>query len=208
MKQPDMEEIMLVLISFLQNNSDHVYESGTLNLNYSDHQAIFVTKKKNKMKTDKISFTGRSYRNYNAEEFQNTLKKEIWEELYGLDDPNIAWEFLIKKIIKCLDRLCPKKKFNIKKYKENWMNRDIMELIIDKDKALKKAKKSKQLIDFEIANRLKLLVGKMVKNAKISFLENEFENARGDPKQFWKNIYSILPKTKMDRVVRRSSLGL
>ena len=38
----------------------------------------------------------------------------------------------------------------------------------------------------------------MVKNAKISFLENEFENARGDPKKFWKNIYSILPKTKME----------
>ena len=85
-------------IDLIFTNSDHVYESGTLNLNYSDHQAIFVTKKKNKMKTDKISFTGRSYRNYNAEEFQNTLKKEIWDELYGLDDPNIAWEFLIKKL--------------------------------------------------------------------------------------------------------------
>ena len=185
-------------IDLIFTNSDHISNSGTLNLNYSDHQATFITKKKKSIKTEKESFIGRSYKNYIPEDFQNTLKNENWDDLFLINDPNLAWNFLIEKIRKCLDDMCPKKNFNINKYKEKWMNRDLMELIIDKDKAIKKAKKSGNILDFQIAKRLKNETGKLISNAKKTYLENEFENAKGDPKKFWKNIYSIIPKAKME----------
>ena len=185
-------------IDLIFTNCDHISNSGTLNLNYSDHQAVFITKKKQNINPGNMSFTGRSYKNYNVEQFQETLNNENWNELFNIDDPNIAWDFLINKVMKILDLMCPLRNFNIKKYKEEWMNRDIMELIIDKDKALKKAKRSRNPDDFNIAKRLKLEIGKIIRNAKENYLNNEFENAKGDPKKFWKNIYSIIPKSKME----------
>ena len=185
-------------IDLIFTNCDHINNCGTLELNYSDHQAIFISKKKQKVKHEKTSFIGRSYKNYTAEIFQESLVKENWDKLYEIENPNLAWDIFIGKIIKCLDTICPKKKFNIKKYIEKWMNRDLMELIIDKDKALKKAKKTKLNEDFIQAKRLKNEIGKIIKNAKKSFLEDEFVRAKGDNKKFWKNIYSIIPKTKME----------
>ena len=185
-------------IDLIFSNSDYIKESGTLNLNYSDHQAIFITKKKIKSRSEKISFKGRSYKNYKTKDFQELLNNDNWENLYNIKDVNLAWDFFIQKILNCLDILCPVKNFVISKYREKWMNRDLMELIIDKDIALKKAKKSRRVEDFEIAKKLKNETGKLVENAKINYLSTEFENAKGDPKNFWKNIYSIIPKSKLE----------
>ena len=185
-------------IDLIFSNCDYVNNSGTLNLNYSDHQAVFITKKKEKTKNEKVSFTGRSYKKYSSKLFQELLEEIDWTSLYNIKDPNIAWNFVISKIIHCLDLLCPKKKFKINKYKEHWMNRDIMEIIIDKDLALKKAKASGKMEDFLLAKQLKKEAGKIIQKAKQNYLENEFENSKGDPKKFWKNIYSILPKSKLE----------
>ena len=46
-------------IDLIFSNSDYIKDKGTLNLNYSDHQAIFITKKKVRVKTNKMSFHGR-----------------------------------------------------------------------------------------------------------------------------------------------------
>ena len=65
-----------------------------------------------------------------------------WNNLYKIENPNQLWEYFIEEIVSCLEVMCPLKKFNINEYKESWMNRDLMEMIIDKDLALKKAKKN------------------------------------------------------------------
>ena len=58
--------------------------------------------------------------------------------------------------------MCPEKEYNIRSYRESWMNRDIMERIIDKDKALAKAKKTGNIDDWNIAKFLKNEAGKIV----------------------------------------------
>ena len=78
------------------------------------------------------------------------------------------------------------------------MKRDIMEIIIDKDRAMKKAKKTGIWDDFLTAKRMKNETGKLVEKAKSYFLENEFVTSKGDPKRFWKNIYSIIPNLKLE----------
>ena len=184
-------------IDLIFTNCDYINNTGTLDWNYSDHQAIFVTKKKPKTKKNKMKFYGRSYKNYNTEDFQECLRKLDWSNLFNIENPNEAWEFFVSKIIENLDQICPLKEFSVNEYKEKWMNRDLMELIIDKDIALKKAKKSKN--DIIYARKIRNETGKIIEKAKKDFLENEFINSKGDPKRFWKNIYSILPKTSIDK---------
>ena len=76
------------------------------------------------------------------------------------------------------------------------MNKDIMEKIIDKDKALKKAKKSNILKDWENAKKMRNEVGNLIELAKKHHFQEEYENSKDDPKRFWRNIYDIIPKNK------------
>ena len=103
-----------------------------------------LQKKKTNIKSNRISFEGRSYKKYVKEQFQFDLQLINWNEFFEIEDPENAWSYLIEKIIECLEKTCPWKKFKINSYKEKWMNRDLMEKVIDKDIGLKKAKKTKK----------------------------------------------------------------
>ena len=54
-------------------NSDFISNCGVCDINLSDHQMILTTQKKLKIFKTKCNFNGRSYRNYNKEEFQNKV---------------------------------------------------------------------------------------------------------------------------------------
>ena len=154
-------------IDLIFSNCDYIKNAGTLDLNYSDHQAIFITKKKQITKTNKMKFYGRSYKNYATDVYKEKVQQLDWAELFDLDDPNKAWEFFIKKITECLESICPLKEFSINEYKENWMNRDLMELIIDKDMALKNAKKTKNIDDFIYSRKIRNETGKIIEKARL-----------------------------------------
>ena len=186
-------------IDLIFTNSEYVKDAGILDLNVSDHQAIYVTRKKEKSSKSKIEFKGRSYKNYDMTHLQNSLKDFNWEDLYNIEDPNEGWDLIYERVINILENMCPEKTFKVNCYREEWMNKDIMEKIINKDKALKKAKKSNNQEDWDLAKRLRNETGKLVKNARKQHFQDEYENSKGDPKRFWRNIYDIIPKNKTNK---------
>ena len=186
-------------IDLIFSNSEYICNSGILDLNFSDHQAVFVSRKRTNSIKTKIEFTGRSYKNYKIIDFQEKLRNMEWIEYFGIEDPNECWDILYNRIIKILDGMCPEKIFNVKSYREEWMNKDIMEKILDKDKALKKAKSTNFELDWERARYLRNNVGKLVEKAKREHFQEEYENSKDDPKRFWRNIYDIIPKNKNNK---------
>ena len=183
-------------IDLVFSNSECINNAGILDLNFSDHQAVYITRKKQKPNNEKMKFIGRSYRNYNKDVFQDRLKEYDWINYFDIENPNECWEILYSRIIETLDDMCPENSYNIKCYREKWMNRDIMERIIDKDKGLAKAKKTGNEDDWNIAKFLKNETGKIIERAKMQFFDDEFIASKGDPKRFWRNIYSLIPKNK------------
>ena len=186
-------------IDLIFSNCEYISNSGILNLNFSDHQAVFITKKKAKILKSKIEFRGRSYKNYNIVDFQETLRKFDWVEFFGTENPNTCWDILYRRIINTLSDMCPEKTFKVNSYREEWMNKDIMERIIDKDKALKKAKKSSLQYDWEKAKTLRKEVGLLIDRARKEHFQDEYINSKDDPKRFWRNIYDIIPKNKENK---------
>ena len=187
-------------IDLIFSNSEYISNSGQLNLNFSDHQAVFITKKKIRYEKSKIEFKGRSYKNYSADYLQDKLREMDWVEFFGIENPNECWDILYSRITNVLDNICPEKNFKVNIYREDWMNKDIMERIIDKDKALKKAKRTNNLEDWKMAKKLRNDVGYLVDMAKKQHFQEEYENSKDDPKRFWRNIYDIIPKNKENRV--------
>ena len=186
-------------IDLIFTNSEYVMDAGILDLNFSDHQAVFITRKKAKNSKNKIEFMGRSYKNYDITKFHEALSDFDWDDFYNIEDPNEGWDLLYERILDVLDNMCPEKTFKVNCYREDWMNKDIMEKIIDKDKALKKAKKSNNALEMDLAKRLRNETGKLVENARKQHFQEEYENSKGDPKRYWRNIYDIIPKNRNNK---------
>ena len=130
------------LLDMIFTNSDYVKTASTLNLNLSDHLAVLVTRKKVWVKSKKVNFKGRSYKNYNKEAFQDRLSELNWDNFYRLDNPNILWDAIRKAIITIIDPICPMKNFNVPEAREPWVTNEMIEAVRDKDNLLKKAKRN------------------------------------------------------------------
>ena len=178
-------------------NSDYIIDTRTLDWNLSDHVAVSVTRKRLPSKVDKISFTGRSYKNYNKTQFQTGLLAEDWDGFYNTQDPSDCWEIMENRIRSHISRTCPLKTFRVREVREPWLTNELLEEIKDKDRAIRTAKRSKKPEDFLEAKAIRNRVGRQVCGAKAEFLKDQQDELKGDPKKFWRLVKSIVPGKKV-----------
>ena len=184
-------------------NSEHVANARTLNWNFSDHLAIYVKRKRASVKHKKVEFQGRSYKNYVKEDLQLELVQSDWDEYFVSDDVEWCWEYIDEKIIRYLDRVCPRKKFRVNEIRDPWVTDDILEQIKDKDSYVKIAKRSGGSEDWQRAKLERNRVGRLVELTKAEFLKDQQEQLADDPKNFWRVVKSIIPgkKSKTTKIV-------
>ena len=147
-----------------------------------------------KIKKKKCDFTGRSYRNYNKENFQVNLQNQSWEDFDNATSVTEKWKIILDKITLEIDRVCPLRNFKIKQEKEIWITPDLIELIKDKDRILKLAKKRKDPEIWKDAKRLRNNCTRRLRQALADFISENLDNNIGNQKKFWKNIQTLLPK--------------
>ena len=156
-------------------NSDIVSKVGVSNLNISDHQMILLTRKKAKFTKQKCEFVGRSYRNYNKIDFQNRIQNSNWDFLNNEPNIDTQWKLFEQNVLLILDEMCPKKTFKIKQIKQPWITPRLLELILDKDKAMKKEKKSRDNNLWIEAKRLRNICTNRLRKAKADYIKEQLE---------------------------------
>ena len=82
------------LIDLILTNAKYISTFGTLDTFISDHQPIFVIKKKRKEIKQSQSFTGRSYKAYSKEHLTGALLGKDWREFYEAPTPDKKWSLL------------------------------------------------------------------------------------------------------------------
>ena len=169
------------LLDLAITNSKFVCQAGTLEHYISDHQPIFIVHKKGRDKRQSATFQGRSYRRYSAADFGNRLTELDWQGLSELSDPSEAWDFILARVTSVLDAMCPIKTFHIKNYRPDWMTKELIEQIKDRDYFYKRAKSSGDSDAWNIAKHLIL---------------QELELHDDNPKKFWKVIHKVVPSNK------------
>ena len=183
-------------IDLIFSNSDYIINNRLLDWNVSDHMGIFVSRKKKKIINNKVKFKGRSYKNYIKEDFQWNIIDENWDKFYKLDDPNDAWNYYKNIIINKIDNTYPVQEFIVNEKRDPWISNELLERIIDKNRLLKKARKSSKKEDWDIAKTSRNIVNKELSNAKKEFLIEEQNRFTNDSKKFWQSISRILPSKK------------
>ena len=140
-------------IDLIFTNSLFVYEKGTLDVNLSDHEMIFVTRKHIHKEKNSSTFQGRTYRHKNEALFLQHLTACNWNIFYQSDDPEIAWNILESNILNIINTMCPIQTFHVKHLKDPWISQEILEAMKDKDRLLSLAKRNNRAEDWVLARR-------------------------------------------------------
>ena len=123
-------------IDLIFSNSDYIIESRTLDYNISDHLAVLVNMKKKATVKEKTEFTGRSYRNYLREDFQNSLTRVDWAPFYEKTEPNELWDFMEAEMLRQANEMCPIRICRVEARREPWLTNEAIEAIRDKDRLM------------------------------------------------------------------------
>ena len=145
-------------LDLIITNCDNISKAGVCDIDISDHLPILLTRKKLKKGKKKCIFTGHSYRKYNREIFQNNVRESNWNAFNNGISVTQKWNSLLDIIRTNIDEMCPLKCFKIKQEKEPWLSNRLIELIKDKDYALKRAKLRKDPILWAEAKGYVILV--------------------------------------------------
>ena len=90
-----------------------------------------------------------------------------------------------------IDKVAPIKERRIKHNSQEWFDGEISEAIENRDKLLKKLKKSRLHIDKELYNVARYKVHKLIFNKKKDYFENKLNECIDRPKGLWKALKSL-----------------
>ena len=180
-------------LDLIITNCKYVHKAGSLDTFLSDHKPVYVTKKKQRDIRHKETFVGRSYRHFNEKEFKDALSGKNWNDILNKTSAERAWQSLMHEIEAETDRICPYKKFTVRAQKPEWLNNNLIEQMKDRDYFYRKAKKSQNEDDWNIAKYLRNTVNFNIRQAKADFIKDELNSSKNDPKKFWRVINRVFP---------------
>ena len=181
------------MLDLIFTSMSYCSAAGVLDLYISDHQPVYLVKKKDKDKRGRVCFKGRSYINYTKDLLSDCLTNVIKESFRDELDPNRCWDLMENFLIAFLNEHCPVKTYRSRVNTPAWISHDIVVLSKDRDKAWELAKKTGNDRDWALARRLRNWTNNAIKEAKSDFIRDELANNRADPKKFWRNIKEVLP---------------
>ena len=195
-------------IDLVCSNSDCISKAVVCNVNLSDHEMIFFTRKRIKLKQEKISFTGRSYKSYDKHIFTETLLNQNSEKFETQTDPGTLWDTIVENITNSINPMCPLKRFTVRMSEKPWFTNEILEQIQDKDRALKRAKKKTgKSDDWKLAKRLRNDCLATIRGAKSNVIQNELNTNWNDSKKFWQHVNTILPQNSDRSLIKLNDNG-
>lgn len=167
----------------------------------SDHFPIGICKKLPKQPSRYLSFTGRSYRDFNEDQFCIDLENADWTMYDQVVNPDIAWDIMYSNILKVVDAHCPFKEYHISKKRPPYITTEIISLSRDRDYHHKLAICSPEnspqaAYHCQLATSLRKTVNSNIKNSKQNFILNQFESSNNNPNKFWSTVSSLLLQVK------------
>ena len=143
-------------INLIFSNVNFISECGTLVNTMSDHEAVYLVKKKPRCKASYDYIEARSFKNYDKNDFQHDIVSDVsWDNFYTETDVNIKWEIFESIIRKNAEIHCPLKKIKVRIDSPNWFTKELAEEIYHRDRLYIQAKHSKKSDDWDIFKKKK-----------------------------------------------------
>ena len=188
-----------VIDHIFTNILDKFIESGTIDVDISDHKATFVFFENLKLKFKYIHDSHYfNFRKYRYEEFEHKLKEVDWSKITENTEPNPAYDEFCKVfygLSKCY--VDEKSNSKAKKIKKPWVTSALLISINTKYKLYKKTIQAPFNIRLkEKFNRYKNLLRVLLRKAEKNYFYKQFHKYSNNSKNTWKVINEVINKNK------------
>ena len=112
-----------------------------------------------------------------------------WETFYNCEDVELKNSIFVEKIMEVLDSECPLKKYQCRNKFRNWVNPEVKELMMNRDKMKEQARATGRLDDWNTFKKLRNLVVKKLRSSKIEFFNKLYTKA--DKEKTTKSLFNI-----------------
>ena len=116
-----------------------------------------------------------------------------WRLIYETTNKFTALKYFSSQLKAVFDTYTPFTEKRVKGKKSPWLSCEIKNSMNNRDKLLRKARKSKSVDDSAGYKRLRNYCTNLVKRAKVSFHRNLLNENTGCPRKFWSTIKTIFP---------------
>ncbi|XP_031349753.1 uncharacterized protein LOC116175661 [Photinus pyralis] len=171
--------------------SKEIAHHGVISLHeVTDHFLVFcnypVTTKQSKVPT---LITYNDFSTFSINNFDKDLQSIDWDYIYTCDNVEHMVDFLNYNILTIFDCHAPIKTVRVTKPRAPWLTDTIRQMILLRDKALMKFKKSKSCTDWNYYKAIRNYTTQAIRREKKAFLENQLQQlGKGVP---WKNLRDL-----------------
>ena len=178
------------LIDIILTDCRHVFGSGVLDMCISDHQAVYMVKKKTRLEYTRIENMCRSYKHYVKTEMQDSVEANLGRIEFWKHEKNIdtMWKILLGIIEDCANIHCPLVNMKIPDNSPIWFNREIVEEIRHKDYLYKEAKRLGTIESWNVFKCKKKELKTLLHKAKEEYIKEQIDTQQNNPRKFWRNL--------------------
>ena len=114
------------------------------------------------------------------------MRNTNWDGFWEADTPERAWNIFLTNLDYLLGLTCPIKHFKFAKEKKPWITNNILDVFKEKDAALKRAKRTKNIDNTNLANFLKNRAKYIAREATQNYHTEKLERYKKIPKAIGK----------------------
>ena len=177
----------------LTNRNEYIIERGTLVCGMSDHDMIYMVRKKPHTKKEKKVISFRSLKTMNIAAFTNEVNNLPWNIVDCCDDSNDILDSIHKLLLPVVNMHCPIMKRSVQSKTSPWMTSEVLERIKTRDKLKKNYLKNKDRAGWEHYKRYRNMTNNCIHHAKKNYYRNKFTAAK-DSDSIWKAYFDLVNK--------------
>ena len=172
-----------------------VSESGVIGTILSDHMPVYMVRKRCCESKEYKYVTGRSYKNYDVDNFQWDIQshpkwKDYWKR-ENEQNPEKLWEIMEEIILECTDMYCPTVRLKVREDSPSWLSKEIVEELYLKDDLYNKARLTGDDLDWANFRYQNKRVKKLILESKEEFIKDLLIVNEGNPRKCWRCINEI-----------------
>ena len=193
------------------NDCENISTGGNITTSISDHfpQFSIISNflQADRSSTKSVRF-GRSFKNFNKDEFEKELKNVDWNAEFYEKNADYCTTILIKKVEYLLDEMAPLKRLTKREIglkQRPWITPDILRKMKERDKfynkyAKERDKNAKDII-FQVFKKKRNEVIRLIRNSKNEYYAHFFDQNKSDMKKTWEGIRDVVNISKKANIV-------
>ena len=178
----------------LTSNTNMIQNSDVMPCSISDHDLVYAQLRLKKDRPKPVYITARSFKNFDADAFQNDIANAPWcavDVFDDVDDKLNTFHLIFNDILDCH---APIKNIKIRSRPNPYVNEEIRSLMRTRDHWQKLARKTNDALAWSGYKFFKREVKRELRIAEREYLEEQIRKNPNDTRSMWKTIRSCIPK--------------